>query len=86
MFLQFKMPVNVARYEGESQSRLHAPLYSKVGVPMEEPWSRIVSNEPNRNVIASISNAHCISTRRIRKIGLRVGWLSWAANHVEYVL
>jgi hypothetical protein len=47
---------------------------------MEEPWSRVVGEEPNRDFISSIANAHDISDDRVVEVVSRV---TGAADDVE---
>jgi hypothetical protein len=60
--------------------------YGRVEVPidvaMEEPGTRIVGEEPNRDVITGVSDAHDISDNRINKV---VGGVAGAADYIKGV-
>jgi len=49
---------------------------------MEEPWPRIIGEEPDSNFITSVANTHDISDDRIVEV---VGRVTSAADHVEIV-
>ena len=55
-----------------------------VNVTVEEPWARVVGEEPNRyHISGARANAHDIADNGVDKVVRRV---SGASNHVEGVL
>jgi hypothetical protein len=55
-----------------------------VDVTVEEPWSRVVSEEPNSDyVVGACSNAHDIANDGVDEV---IGCVASAANYVEGVL
>ena len=53
-----------------------------VNVAVEEPRAGIVSDETNRDIIPSVTNAHDIPNNGVVKI---VGRVASAADHIEVV-
>ena len=51
-----------------------------IDVAMEEPWSRIVGEEPDCDVIPSVANTHDISDDWIDEV---IGRVTSATDHVE---
>jgi hypothetical protein len=47
---------------------------------MEEPWSRVVGEEPDCDFISSVTNTHDISDDRVVEV---VGRVTSAADYVE---
>jgi hypothetical protein len=55
-----------------------------VNVTVEEPWARVVSEEPNRYDVRSASaSAHDVANDRVVKV---VGRIPGATDHVERML
>jgi len=59
-----------------------SPLQVPVDVAVQEPRSRVVSEEPDRHIIPRTSHAHDIADHRVVIVVSRI---SSAANHVEVV-
>lgn len=68
----------VLRPEERDDERSQVP----VDMAMEEPWTRVVSEEPDGDVITSISYAHDVADDRINVV---VGRVPGAPNYIECV-
>lgn len=53
-----------------------------VDVTMQEPWSKIIGEEPDKDFITSVANTHDVSDDRVVEVVERV---TSAADHVENV-
>ena len=51
-----------------------------IDVAMEEPWSRVVGEEPDCDFITSVANTHDVSDNWIDEV---VGRVTSATDHVE---
>jgi hypothetical protein len=50
----------------------HERVQVPINVAVEEPGARIVSKEPDRDIIASVAHAHDVADDRIFKVVCRI--------------
>ena len=58
----------------------YEPVQVPVNVAVEEPWARVICEEPNCNVIAGVAHAHDVADDWVNKV-VRV--ISSTADYVE---